>query len=104
MRKPKTPTKSSSSKTADRLQALVTAKNGFELAELDLKLRGAGELTGTKQWGLSDLGMIAIQNIKMVEAARIEAREIISNDPTFKNHSMLLETLKKRNIENLHFE
>ncbi|MES3031712.1 MAG: ATP-dependent DNA helicase RecG, partial [Patescibacteria group bacterium] len=40
-----------SEKTVARLKALKTAKNGFELAELDLTLRGAGELGGTKQWG-----------------------------------------------------
>src|ERR1035438_6079057 len=37
-----------STKTMERLKALKTAKNGFELAELDLSLRGAGELGGTK--------------------------------------------------------
>src|SRR3989338_4059782 len=63
--------------TTDRLKALKTAKNGFELAELDLTLRGAGELGGTKQWGISDLGMEAIKNIKMVEAARTEAIRLI---------------------------
>ncbi|OGI64915.1 hypothetical protein A2642_01360, partial [Candidatus Nomurabacteria bacterium RIFCSPHIGHO2_01_FULL_39_10] len=62
-----------SDKTIARLKALKTAKNGFELAELDLTLRGAGELGGTKQWGITDLGMEAIKNIKMVEAARTEA-------------------------------
>src|SRR6185503_5040902 len=36
--------------TKNRLKALVTAKNGFELAEYDLTLRGAGELTGARQW------------------------------------------------------
>lgn len=60
----------------DRLKALKTAKNGFELSEFDLKFRGAGELYGKKQWGVSDLGMEAIKNIKMVEAARNEAQEI----------------------------
>jgi len=54
-----------------RLKALKTAKNGFELAELDLVLRGAGELGGTKQWGITDLGMEAIKNMKMVEAAAL---------------------------------
>ena len=55
-----------SAKTTDRLKALKTARNGFELAEFDLAQRGAGELYGGKQWGLSDLAMQAIKNIKMV--------------------------------------
>jgi ATP-dependent DNA helicase RecG len=76
-------------KTMDRLQALTKAANGFELAELDLSLRGSGLLTGDKQWGVSDLGMEAIKNIKLVEAARNTAKEIIDKDanlsPLFRN-------------------
>ena len=53
-------------KTLQRLKAFKNSSNGFELAELDLSLRGSGELSGTKQWGISDLGMEAIKNIKMV--------------------------------------
>src|SRR3989344_340830 len=68
---------SNSQKTKARLQALLEAKSGFELAEYDLELRGPGELTGQKQWGISDVGMEALKNIKMVEAAREEARKII---------------------------
>ncbi|MBU2329848.1 ATP-dependent DNA helicase RecG, partial [Patescibacteria group bacterium] len=59
--------------TKERLKALTTAKNGFELAEYDLALRGAGELYGARQWGVSDIAMEALKNIKMVEAARTEA-------------------------------
>jgi ATP-dependent DNA helicase RecG len=57
-------TDSASSKTFKRLSALKDAKNGFELAEYDLELRGAGELYGRKQSGISDIGMEAIKNIK----------------------------------------
>jgi ATP-dependent DNA helicase RecG len=72
-----------------RLKALVTSKNGFELAELDLMLRGSGELGGGKQWGISDLGMEAIKNIKMVEAARTEAQKLIIGDPDLTLHPLL---------------
>lgn len=68
---------SKSETTYERLKAIKTAKNGFELAEHDLKLRGAGELSGGKQWGISDIGMEAIKNLKMVEAARNEAKELV---------------------------
>ena len=89
-------------KSVERLNALKTAKNGFELSELDLKLRGSGDLAGMKQWGVSDLGMEAIKNIKMVEAARKEATEIIE-----KNILDDLE-LTKTELENralkIHFE
>lgn len=74
-------TDSKSEKTKERLKALVTAKNGFELAEHDLTFRGSGELYGAKQSGLSDLGMEAIKNLKLVEAARNEARDLVAHLP-----------------------
>ncbi len=72
-------TDSKSDKTRDRLKALATAKNGFELAEHDLQFRGSGELYGQKQSGLSDLGMEAIKNLKLVEAARNEAQALVQS-------------------------
>ncbi|MEK7088517.1 MAG: ATP-dependent DNA helicase RecG [Patescibacteria group bacterium] len=92
-----------SQKTTDRLKALKTAKNGFELAELDLTLRGAGELGGTKQWGISDLGMEAIKNIKMVEAARIEAIRLIEEDPELLKYPLLKQKVHEKSGE-FHFE
>lgn len=92
-----------SSKTDARLKALATAKNGFELAELDLAQRGPGSLAGADQWGISDLGMEAIKNIKMVEAARLEATEIISSDPDLGNHLLLKERLAQA-PNKIHFE
>ncbi len=87
--------------TLDRLKAIKTAKNGFELAELDLMLRGSGELSGKKQWGISDLGMEAIKNIKMVEAARTEAKEIIEKDFKLEKFPLIKKCLEKTEI---HFE
>ena len=92
-----------SEKTMARLKALKTAKNGFELAELDLTLRGAGELGGTKQWGISDLGMEAIKNIKMVEAARTEAIRLIAEDPELTKYPLLKSKVKQKAGE-FHFE
>lgn len=91
-----------SQKSLERLKALITAKSGFELAELDLGLRGAGTITGEKQWGLSDLGMEAIKNVKMVEAARAEARELLTEDPELNHHPLLKEKVKPTQIR--HFE
>ncbi len=92
-----------SEKTIARLKALKTAKNGFELAELDLSLRGAGELGGTKQWGITDLGMEAIKNIKMVEAARTEAIRLIEEDPELKKYPLLKQKVHQKAGE-FHFE
>ncbi len=87
--------------TFDRLKALETAKNGFELAEFDLKLRGSGELSGGKQWGISDIGMEAIKNLKMVEAARTEAVKIADKDPKLKKHPLIAKRLEGLEV---HFE
>jgi ATP-dependent DNA helicase RecG len=92
-----------SQKTIDRLKALKTAKNGFELAELDLALRGAGELGGTKQWGITDLGMEAIKNLKMVEAARTEAIRLIIEDPELVKYPLLKQKAREKAGE-FHFE
>lgn len=90
-------------KTMDRLKALVKASNGFELAELDLQLRGAGLLSGDKQWGITDLGMEAIKNLKMVEAARTEAIALIEKDRDLKSLPLLAQALSSKNLD-LHFE
>lgn len=95
--------KDAKNKTANRLKALITAKNGFELAELDLSLRGAGELSGTKQWGITDLGMEAIKNIRMVEAARTEAIRIISEDPELLKYPLLKSKVREK-VSEFHFE
>lgn len=94
---------SNSKKTRDRLKALTEAKNGFALAEADLALRGPGELIGVRQSGLTDIGMEALKNVKMVEAARTEARALIETDPLLKNHALLKERSEAL-LTKLHFE
>jgi ATP-dependent DNA helicase RecG len=96
-------TESRGDKTRDRMKALTTAKNGFELAEFDLAQRGAGELWGNKQWGVSDLAMEAIKNIKMVEAARTEAIRIIEEDFELKKYSEIKNYLNST-LSRIHFE
>jgi GxxExxY protein len=92
-----------SAKSFARLKALKTAKNGFELAEQDLALRGAGGLSAGKQWGISDIGMEAIQNIKMVEAARTEAQNLLKADLELKKYPLIKEKISGRQTE-IHFE
>ena len=94
---------SKSEKTRDRLKALITAKNGFELAEHDLMFRGSGELYGGKQSGLTDLGMEAIKNIKLVEAARTEAKSLVAQDATLARYPHIQEKITHI-AEHLHME
>lgn len=93
-----------SDKTIDRLNALKTAKNGFELAEYDLKFRGAGELSGGKQWGVSDIAMESLQNLKLVEAARTEAKVLVELDINLNKYPQIKNYLKKRKSDLKHFE
>ncbi len=94
---------SNSVKTKDRMKALLTAKNGFELAEFDLQQRGAGELYGKKQWGIGDVAMEAIKNIKMVEASRTEAVKIIEEDISLNKYPEIKEYLENE-VKKIHFE
>lgn len=72
-----------------RLRVLEGTDDGFKLAEADLESRGAGDLYGRKQWGVSDIGMEALQNLKLIQAARLEAHNLVANDPELKNHTAL---------------
>ena len=96
-------TDSKSDKTKERLKALSTAKNGFELAEHDLQFRGSGELYGQKQSGLTDLGMEAIKNLKLVEAARKEAQNLVKKDPDLKKYPLIATKIATLG-EELHME
>ncbi|MDE2188334.1 MAG: ATP-dependent DNA helicase RecG [Patescibacteria group bacterium] len=91
-------------KTLARLKNFTRAKNGFELAEFDLALRGAGDLSGLKQWGISDIAMEALKNLKMVEAARTEAAHLLDTDPTFTRFPLVKKELEKRKSNAVHFE
>ncbi len=96
-------TESTGEKTKERMKALVTAKNGFELAEFDLQARGAGQLYGQKQWGVGDLAMEALQNIKLVEASRTEARKLVTDDPDLKKYPLLKQIIESE-VDKIHFE
>ena len=91
-----------SDKTIKRLNNFKKAKNGFELAEFDLQERGSGALYGGKQWGITDLGMEALQNLKMVEAARNEARRLLSSPEGLTNLPLLQSALSDK--KEIHFE
>ncbi len=86
-------TDSSSESTARRLRALLTAKNGFALAEEDLKLRGPGEFLGDKQTGLPDIAMTALQNMELLRGARRAAEATLNADAELASFPLLREKL-----------
>jgi len=86
-----------SENTKKRLEALTTCDNGFELAEIDLQIRGPGELVGIRQSGLPDLKMASLSDIIMVKKARIAAEKVI--DEGIENYPKLVEKLKELETE-----
>jgi len=86
-----------------RLEALAALDNGLELAEKDLKLRGPGQFLGTKQWGIPDIAMDALNDFSLVEKTREAAKEILNQDPELKNFPALKQRLSKFQ-ENVHLE
>jgi ATP-dependent DNA helicase RecG len=89
--------------SSKRLKALEKSDDGFKLAESDLEARGAGDLFGRRQWGMSDLGMEALKNIKLIRAARDEAVHMIGKDPELSHNTALRERVAKARAE-LHGE
>ena len=81
--------------TRQRLRAIVEAKNGFELAEKDLEIRGPGSLFGAKQWGLPDLAMEQLKHLPFVEKVREAAKETLQYSPQLKKYPLLAERLKR---------
>ena len=81
-------------RTITRLKSLASAASGFDLAEMDLQMRGAGDLAGLKQWGISDIAMEAVRNPKLVEFARAEAQELVNVDPKLNGHPALARKIK----------
>lgn len=82
-----------------RLNAMVSTNDGFELSELDLKLRGAGDMTGTQQSGMIiDLKIANIaRDSQIVELARRVAMSVLESDPLLsQQQNRLLKTLKER--------
>ena len=78
-----------------RLWAIIKAKNGFELAEYDLKLRGPGQFLGEEQTGLPDLAMQNLTNTKLVRETREAALSLISHDPELKKYPELKEVMRR---------
>ena len=78
-----------------RLRALVNTENGFELAEKDLEIRGPGDFSGQRQWGIPDLVMESMGNADLVAETRNAAKEILTQDPRLRTYPLLEEKLRR---------
>jgi ATP-dependent DNA helicase RecG len=85
-------------KDSARLRALAAHDDGFELAEIDLQLRGEGELVGTRQHGLAQFRVAELpRDAALLERARAIAREIAEADfeLALAEHALLAEALNR---------
>ncbi|MBI4231636.1 ATP-dependent DNA helicase RecG [Candidatus Peregrinibacteria bacterium] len=79
-----------------RMKAMEKYSSGFKLAEIDLELRGPGEIYGVKQSGIPDLKMASLTDSQTIEKARSAAEKIIAKDPLLKNHPILAEKITEK--------
>ena len=85
-----------------RVQTMVKTNNGFEIAEVDLKLRGPGNILGTQQSGILRLKIADIvKDNKLLKIARELAKKILKKDPKLENSE---NQIIKRNLSNLQYE
>ena len=77
-----------------RLEVLVRSTDGFEIAEMDLRLRGPGQVLGTRQSGLPDLALASLtEDGEVLERARAVAQAITAADPDLSAHAGLRQAL-----------
>ncbi|MGB3591018.1 MAG: ATP-dependent DNA helicase RecG [Nonlabens sp.] len=69
-----------------RIETMVRTTDGFEIAEVDLKLRGPGDLMGTRQSGVMELRLADIvKDNELLAVARAVAQDLLSKDPKLEN-------------------
>src|SRR3712207_4825721 len=88
--------------SSPRLKALAEHTDGFRLAEIDLELRGEGELTGTRQSGLARFRYALLpDDVALLERARNRAELLLAADPEFElpEHALLAAALRSRESE-----
>jgi ATP-dependent DNA helicase RecG len=84
-------------KDSARLRALASHSDGFRLAEIDLELRGEGELVGTRQHGLAQFQVAELpRDAEVLERAHRHAARIVEEDPELEapEHALLADTLQ----------
>jgi ATP-dependent DNA helicase RecG len=82
-----------------RLQAIATERDGFRLAEIDLELRGAGDLLGTRQHGLPEFRVARLpEDTELLVRARDRADAVLLDDPRLEapEHALLREAVVSR--------
>ena len=92
-------TESNSPNSLKRLRSMEKIDIGFELAEIDLKMRGSGEIFGLRQSGFVNLKVADLADRKIVSEAQNEAKELLSFDSSLKKFPLLSQKLNKLQSE-----
>ena len=80
-----------------RLQAMVKTNSGFELSEIDMQLRGFGDITGTRQSGLDQLKLASLgTDVSIAEEARNAIIELLDEDPELTNNQRLRQFMQEK--------
>jgi ATP-dependent DNA helicase RecG len=79
-----------------RLNLLTRIRDGFQLAEEDMRIRGMGELMGPRQHGMSDVAMQALQQPELLSEVRQEAEQVLTADPELEQHQALRTAVARR--------
>ena len=87
-------TSSENTQDSKRLKALKDHHSGFKLAEIDLSLRGPGEMYGLRQHGFASLKIASFSDEKLISTTHKIAKNLISHDPKLLNHKKLNQKLK----------
>jgi ATP-dependent DNA helicase RecG len=82
-------TDNGSPKTMERLRAFVSAKDGFELAEYDLKFRGPGEIYGTKQSGYPEFQLAQLTDYQLIDESKSAAQKLLAAGQDLKKYPLL---------------
>ena len=78
-----------------RLRELEKSNDGFYLAEVDLKMRGPGEIYGSLQHGALDLRIASLSDTKLVHQARSDVDKFLQNDENMLKYSELFEIISR---------
>jgi len=86
----------------ERLNFFANTEDGFLLADEDLRIRGPGQIMGTRQHGLPDLRIAdLIRDSELLMKAREDAFEMLEADPGLRNHPRVAATIHRRHAKSL---
>ena len=83
----------------NRLKNLETTSDGLKLAELDMKIRGSGQIFGKEQSGRFELKIASFGDLELIEKTRNAARKLLTEDPKLEYHKLIAQELAKISAE-----